>query len=611
MARNYYSCSAGKKMTGKTLSCIVWGLLLFCCVKVNASIDPTETIHRMWKKYSSSDCDSTKISRLAALSSFYYNYLDDRKNADSISELAIEIAEQSYNAHLLLEAYNYYIESNDIEFYNHKALDYSMKAWKVCMSFDDLPVQWRTCRNLAEVYLSLYQYDKALEFSYKALSVASTLEKDPLKAESYLYIGKSLEGKTQKIEAFRNYFNATSLSEKIKDRPLLIQCYSNLSSFYNYNKLYDKASLYKLKQIDLIRSTLPVDSVALMWTLYDLQVIDITSNNNKLNLKNVQEILSFAIRNKNIRLKNFEIALYRTHVIEAEKISELYDLYNRQFPDEFRKIAKSNPALYLRLKAFFCEKEKKVDSALYYFSKAEECLQSDPNKIHVSNFYIRYGQFLIRHGRTKEAIDKFKRSFELASQASYFEYMLMASKQLELLYAGMNDFRSAYTCSVQNRALVDSINNMSKKDQMVMLEIDHESRQREYMQKQEEQQRIRRHNIQYTAITIIGVAVFLILIMIGSFRVPEWVIKALGFFSFVFLFEFIIMITDHKIYDITGGEPWKVLLIKIFIIGILLPFHQWLEKKVIEYLLSHKLIDISRFSFRQLLPWQHHDRHEH
>jgi len=598
-------------MIKKSLSCILSGLLLFCWVTLDARINPAVRIREMWTEFSTSGSDSAKISRLATLSSFCYNYMDDRKLADSISELAVEIAEQSYNARLLLDAYNNYIESNDIEFFHNKALDYSQKAWKLCMSVDNFSLQWITCRNMAEVYLALYEYDKALEFSYKALSIASTLEKDPLKAESYLYIGKSLEGKTQKIEAFRNYFNATSLAEKLGDRPLLIQCYSNLSSFYNYNKLYDKAILYKLKQAGLIRNTLPVDSVALIWTLYDLQVIDITSNHNKLNLKNVQEILGFAIRNNNLRLKNFEVALYRSHLIEADKISELYELYNRQFPGDLRRIADSDPVLYLKLKALFCEKEKKADSAFFYFRKAEEYQPSDPNKIHVANFYIRYGQFLMRHGRTHDAIEKFRRAFDLASQASYFEYMLTASRQLELLYAGMNDFRSAYTCSAINRALADSINNMSKKDQMVMLEIDHESRLHEFIQQQDDQQRIRRHNIQYTAITIIGILVFLIFIMVGSFRVPEWVIKALGFFSFVFLFEFIVMIADHKINDMTGGEPWKVLLIKIILIGMLLPFHQWLEHKMIEYLLSHRLIDISKFSFHQIFHWQRQDKKRH
>jgi hypothetical protein len=44
-----------------------------------------------------------------------------------------------------------------------------------------------------------------------------------------------------------------------------------------------------------------------------------------------------------------------------------------------------------------------------------------------------------------------------------------------------------------------------------------------------------------------------------------------------------------------------VLLIKIFLIAILLPLHHGIEKRVITYLLNHKLLDLSRFSVVQLM----------
>jgi hypothetical protein len=96
--------------------------------------------------------------------------------------------------------------------------------------------------------------------------------------------------------------------------------------------------------------------------------------------------------------------------------------------------------------------------------------------------------------------------------------------------------------------------------------------------------------------TIGILTVFVILIMLGSLKVPEWIIRMLGFFSFIFLFEFIILLADQQIHEITHGEPWKVLLIKIFLIAILLPLHHGIEKRVIAYLLNHRLLDISRFS---------------
>jgi hypothetical protein len=79
--------------------------------------------------------------------------------------------------------------------------------------------------------------------------------------------------------------------------------------------------------------------------------------------------------------------------------------------------------------------------------------------------------------------------------------------------------------------------------------------------------------------------------MLGSFKVPKAVIRSMGFFAFIFFFEFIVLILDHKIMEITHHEPWKMLGIKIILIGFMLPFHHWLEHKVTHYLIEHKLVD--------------------
>jgi hypothetical protein len=150
-----------------------------------------------------------------------------------------------------------------------------------------------------------------------------------------------------------------------------------------------------------------------------------------------------------------------------------------------------------------------------------------------------------------------------------------------------------------NKVLSDSLNNISKKDQLLIMEIDHETRQRDIVAEQQKQSTIRRHYLQYSAITVGILTVFVILIMLGSFKVPEWIVKTTGFFSFIFLFEFIILLADQQIHELTHGEPWKVLLIKIGLIAILLPLHHSIEKKVITYLLNHRLLDISRVSIRR------------
>lgn len=593
--------------TCKQLTCSfsvksVFAFLLFLIsVESFSQSNPKNYINNLSAEFANAKDDSIKIEELSELAFYYYDYLGNKRLADSIGHEAVKLAEASYRPGLLLLAYNRYIECNDPGMNWNTSLQYAEDAVKISKQVNNIDLQWRSYSNLTKVFLSGYKFDKALASSFQALSLADAMDDKTLKAESYLLIGQSLEGDNQKIESFRNYLNATALAEKIKAPELLKKCYSFLSGFYNSNKLFDKAIVYKIKQMDLILNTIPVDSVELMWTHYDLQAISVNSNNNSLNTKNMQTVLDFAIRTNHNRLKNYEIALYRTHLIEADKIGELYKLYINQYPAEFALLSTENTALYYRLKAYFSEEDNKPDSAFYYLTRAEELIHTDPNIILRSNFHQRFGQFLVRQGKTKEAIKKYSEAYDLAHDASYFEYMISASKSLETLYASLGDYKNAYTYSTYNKALIDSINILTKNDQLLMLEIDHETQQRELVAEQEHNETHRRHNIQYTAITIVILTMFIMLMMLGSLKVPAWTIKMLGFFSFILLFEFIIMIADHKIYEITANEPWKILLIKIVLIAFLLPFHHWIEKKVIHFLIEKKLLKIPQISFQSIL----------
>ena len=546
------------------------------------------------------DTDSLQIVKLFDKAFFCFDYMGDDQMADSISQIAIQVAAMSHRPELMLLSYNRYIESNNLFVNYKKALSYALKAEQVSIS-NSPEIAFMNAKNRVSVYLSGYEYDKALEYSYRSLSIATINENPIWKAESYMDIGKSLEGKNQKIEAFRNYLNALSIVDRIKNPELQVKCFSLLSRFYNLNKLYNKATRYKLMQRDVLKKEDQVDSVALMWTMYDLQVIDLNSNNNQLNEGSMREILDFAKRKKNHRLLEYEIALIRTHLIEANQIGRLNDLYYKQFPFELEKLTTENPSLYYRLKAFFCEEKRMVDSATFYFKKAETILQSDPNKVLQSNFFFRYGQFLKRQGMKDKSIEKFSKSYQLARDASYFDYMLSASKQLESIFVGKGDYKNAYNYAALNKVISDSMNNGYKNDQMIVMEIDHETRQRDQSAELEKQSTIRRHYLQYTAMIIAIIGVFIVLLMLGSLKVPEWIIKTLGFFSFIFFFEFIVLLADNKIQEITHEEPWKILLIKILLIAVLFPMHHWIEKRVVTFLLNPRLINISRYPLRTRL----------
>jgi hypothetical protein len=552
---------------------------------------------RIGREIGMAGSDSIRIERMFDLAYHYSDRMGDDRKADSLSQAAVMIAEGSHRPALIQLACHRYIRSNDLTAHYREARAFALRAEQVSGTGNE-KINFTNAENLVDVYLAGYEYEKALDAAYRALSLATSTDNNAWKGRSYLAIGQCLEGKNQKIEAFRNYLNAAALADRLKDPALKAACFDRLSHFYNLNKLYNKATHYKLMQEDLARNAVPVDSVALMWIRYDLQVIDLNSNHNRLNEATMREILDFASRRNLRRMLRYEIALIRTHLVGAERIDLLYDLYHNQFPAELERLATGNPGMYYRLRAYFCEKEKKPDSALYFFNRAEMVIREDPNKIMQSNFFNRFGQYFLRQQQPAKAIEKFTRSFELAEEASYFDYMLSASGQLEKLYASTGDFRNAYRYAGLTRVLADSLANMSKQDQMLVMEIDHETRQREHAAELEQQSVSRRHYLQYTAIIIVIIGVFIVLLMLGSLKVPEWIIRMLGFFSFIFLFEFIILLADHKIHDLTHGEPWKILLIKIFLIAILLPFHHWIEKRVVAFLLGPSMINISKLPIK-------------
>ena len=601
---NSYPDCIGNRYRLKRIFYGEYFFLLILLIMSNSNLygqaDPVKYTKEQWNDINKTENLTHKIQKIFGLAKYYSDYLGHDQIADSISQIAIQIAEESHMLDLRQLAYSSYIQSNNLYACYSKALGYALKAEQI--SLESSPkIIYQNTLNLATVYLAGYAYDNALNYSYKALSLITTYNNDLWKAESFLKIGNSLEGKNQKIEAFRNYLNALSLAERLKNIDLQIKCYDYLSHFYNLNRIYNKATQYKLMQIDLIKKQIPIDSSALIWTKYDLQVIDLTSNNNQFNESTMQHILEFAQRNNYKRLYKYELALIRTHLIESGQIKQLHSLYDQQFPAEMRNLAQENPGLFYRINAFFYEEEKMHDSALYYFNKAEKILQAHPNKIMQSNFYYRFGQFLLRSDLKDSALTKFNKSYELANEAAYFDYMLNASSQLELIHKKNGDYNKAYHYAVLNKELTDSINNMSKNDQFLILEIDHETRQRAQANELERQATVKRHSLQYTAMVIIIISIFLLLLMLGSLKVSEWIIKMLSFFSLIFFFEFIVLIADNKIHTITHGEPWKIMLIKIFLLAILFPMHHWIERRVVAFLLHPGLINIAKYPMRKKL----------
>lgn len=504
---------------------IILGLSVLGYKEGQSQVNPDSVIRELNHEIVSAANDSIRILRLNDLAFFYQDYLDDKNLADSLSEAAVCIARMTLRNDLLILAYNRYVEVTDLSYSQQKAMAYATDALQL-NSLDFNPRrEWRVCRNLTEVCLEGYLFDKALAYANSAMKFAATLQDDTLRAESLLLMGRCLEVKNQRIEAFNHYLDAVDTAERISDDRILRKCYSRLSNFYKNIKLYGPAINYKNMEGLLILRQIPIDMSALMYVQYDLLFIDMEMNQNRLSTAMTDKILDFAVNTGNIRLKNFMLALYRKHLIEANDISELYDLYHKRFPDDLATMKAKDPTLFYRLQAFFNEDLNRPDSAEYYFRVASKLMDVSPNKVMRSNFYNRWGQFCLRQGKREEAVRHFKTAFDLASSVGYFNYTLSASRQMESVYRDLGNFREAYAYSALNRALADSINNAAKKEQVIMTEINRQTQVREEAAKREREatERTMRQRRLERNMMATGIAFMLILsfVIFRSYRLQK------------------------------------------------------------------------------------------
>ncbi|NNC86438.1 MAG: hypothetical protein HKN75_10180 [Bacteroidia bacterium] len=206
----------------------------------------------------------------------------------------------------------------------------------------------------------------------------------------------------------------------------------------------------------------------------------------------------------------------------------------------------------------------------------------------------------------------YRKSLDASKQTTFIPFIYKASNGLKKLYATKEDFPNAYKFATLSSALSDSLSRIAKLDQLVAMEIDNESRLLSMLKEREQAKTKRRHNIQYTAIVILIFTAFLVLMLLGKYNVKPWVIRAIGFFAFIFAFEFVVLIADGIIHHATHGEPWKMMIIKIVLIGILLPLHHFIEGVAVKYVLTRekkpgrKVITVREFVNKYVLKEGEH-----
>jgi tetratricopeptide (TPR) repeat protein len=472
--------------------------------------------------------------------------------------------------------------------YLSRGIEYSNKALEMARSNNLNEYEAWAYAYLARGSRTNGEVDKAINYNNLAISLAANSKNDSLRVSVYNSLGNTYMQKGEKLLAFRNFLQALNIAEESRKYALLQSCYGRMSQFYSSLEEYEKAKDYEFRKEQLLRANnRPYDLLESYGSIGNLYVRAKQYDQAK---KYYEKSIALADSLKfNIYKLNGYMQIVNMY-LNGNEYQKGLDYFNSH--PELKEFMIKSGLNYLLDHSYgaMYTLTGSLDSAAVYFARAEPAFELKGNLLNRYYFYTNYGYFWKASKNYDKSIEYWLKAKQVGDQLGSLDFQQAAVTNLDTLYQLKGDFKNAHFYNARYTQLKDSLQKLSREKDLLTLEVDNENRRKEREALRLQEEINRSHNLQYTGIIVAIAAAFVLLVMAGVFSVSKTTIQVLGFFAFIFLFEFIILLADNKIHHWTHGEPWKVLAIKVGLIAILLPLHHWLEKKVIHYLTTQKML---------------------
>lgn len=565
--------------------------LLFTVIWLGLSAQRTNpAIDTLNKRLARARTPAERIETLGDLSKVYIN--ENYQASDSIGRLMIEEAELSRDRKLMAEALlvngerNSFFASRKENF--NKAVEFYEKALELSKE-NKLDRQIaRSYLALSSIYRALPDADKAFGYINQAMSYVTILNNDSLKVLSFIEMGSVYGLKREKLLSLRNFLSALHIAEDLNDAQLKRACYLALTGFYSSIDDYDKAIDYAVKAMNalgmlkekgnLYNKPIALNTIGMLYS---------QKKNYEMANYYFQQSLHVA---DSLHYDPLKIPAYMgilNNYLNAGKPAEALQYLNnssqvKEFAARFGlgyQIDYAYGYIYTDIGKF--------DSAKSYYAKAAPFFEANTTEANRYIFYYQMGRMNKLSGNNKEAITNFQKASEVAYHIADPERIKLAAKELDTLYQTLGNYQLSRQYASMFYQYKDSIDKLGREKDLLQAEAADEQQREIRRQKEEEDALRRKNNIQYFAITIGIAALLVVMVVLGMFKVSAGFIKAVGFFTFLMLFEFIFLVFKKNIHAITHGEPWKDLAFMIGLAALLVPLHHWVEHRVLHYLTSH------------------------
>jgi hypothetical protein len=437
----------------------------------------------------------------------------------------------------------------------------------------------------AATFRNMGKLSEAIKVHAESINYADLSNNDSLKISVQTSYANSLLAKDENLEAFRKYMQALNLAESINDNKLKVALYERIASFYAKITQTEKAKDYYVKAIEQAKAINDSNNVVYNYG----NIITLYAKNKEFSIaKEYLKLLQKKVgTNENFKQLALSSELQIVYYEDQKNLSDFFKK-NPELLDSYKKYGMLSE--YDRIKGIILAFDGKMDSAFYYLNLAKKEIK--PNDINgIITWNASYAIYLDKNKKYAEAANYLALNIPLVKQIQSLTAEREIYKELDSFYIKGGDKQKEVANKLLLFTIKDSLDKQQKANDLVSVEIDLENKRTE-REKIANEEKVRvRNNLQYMGISAFIIALFIGLVAMGKLKVKPWFIRALGFISFILLFEFIILLIDHQLHLLTHGEPLPILLVKIVIIAFLLPFHHWLEHKVMHYLVKNQDVE--------------------
>lgn len=416
----------------------------------------------------------------------------------------------------------------------------------------------RVLNSLAYHYVNINP-NKSLDLAKQALTLSKKLKSDYSIASSYNILGLVYDIKSDYPSSLNYYYKALEIIKELNKKEAVAVLLGNIGLIYSNQGDTTRAVDYYNKAMTYSEETSYSRGVCL------------ALSNLANHYKSYKKFdLSIDYHNRAIQ-KAIEIADVE---FEANLLASLGSLFTDR--KEYQKAENNlNKALQTYIKLNNKKGIAQIKTAIgdLYLSKSKDSISTSGKELtgvysNLENTYLN-----LALSSYKEAFDGFK---ELEILSGLFEVSLKLSN----IYEEKEDYKKHSKMLKYHMEVKDSIYNLEKNSEINALtykveNIEEEIAQREMLQKNQQ-----RNRLQYLGIGSVVVAFGILLLLMGKMKLSEWKARALVFLTFIFLFEFILVIIDPFTDEYSEGIPLIKFAINMGLALIIFPMHQYFEKRV-------------------------------